>query len=484
MIVLRTNQPEFANDLADVVRLFFGMEKIADDGEGDLTLEHVFADEGDRWRQRVTLTTEGKATEREDTRPAIPTDDRLRWERHRRRHAKLTLYALLRDATGVHPPWGSLTGIRPTKVARQLIDEGTYPAAVAEALQAVYDVTPPKAKMVADILHAQRDVWRWGQEDAFDVYIGIPFCRTRCLYCSFFSADLRRPGRVPAYVAALLKEIDALGRAMAGRRCRAVYMGGGTPTSIPLGDLEAILTAARAAFPGAGEWTVEAGRPDCVTAETFALLAAQGVGRVSINPQTMNDATLAAIGRDHTAADVLRAYDEARAAGIREVNMDLIVGLPGEDDAAMARTLTALQGLDMDNLTVHTLAIKHSSRLNERLADYPLPDDDEAARMLERCHAFARERGMEPYYMYRQKYMRGNLENVGYALPGAACVYNVDMMEETHNIVALGAGAVSKRMFYAQTRHERYPNPKSVEHYCARVDELIAGKIAFFDPAR
>ena len=178
--------------------------------------------------------------------------------------------------------------------------------------------------------------------------------------------------------------------------------------------------------------------------------------------------------------DVLRAYREAREAGIREINMDLIVGLPGEGVAQMERTLAALAPLDMDNLTVHTLAIKHSSRLNERLADYPLPGDEEAARMLELCHAFARARGMEPYYMYRQKYMRGNLENVGYALPGAACVYNIDMMEETHHIVALGAGAVSKRMFYGENRHQRFPNPKSVEHYCANIDGLIERKIAFF----
>ena len=480
MIVLTTNQPELTNDLADVVRLFFGMEKIAPEGDGELVLTHTFADEGEAWRQTVALAAGEKRLQREDTRPACPPDDRLRWERLRRRHAKLTLYALLREYTGIRPPWGSLTGIRPTKVARQLIEEGTAPENVAASLEAIYDVSPAKANLAADILGAQRGIWQWGDDGAYDVYIGIPFCRTRCLYCSFFSADLRKPGRVQGYVQALLAEIEALGRTMNGRSPRAIYVGGGTPTSIPLELLRAIIHATREAFPGVGELTVEAGRPDCVGPETMAMLAAEGVGRISINPQTMNDETLAVIGRGHTAADVLRAYREAREAGIREINMDLIVGLPGEGVAQMERTLAALAPLDMDNLTVHTLAIKHSSRLNERLADYPLPGDEEAARMLELCHAFARARGMEPYYMYRQKYMRGNLENVGYALPGAACVYNIDMMEETHHIVALGAGAVSKRMFYGENRHQRFPNPKSVEHYCANIDGLIERKIAFF----
>ncbi len=489
MIRFTTSQPAFFNDMADVIRLFFGMGKIAADApDAELAVDHRFEERQGQWVERCELTRPGQAPiAREMVFDAVQSADSLLVERLKKRYAKLCLYVLLKQDQGFSPPWGSLTGIRPTKLARQLIDEmgqSSLPA-VVEALRTVFDVSEPKARLVGDILQAQQGIHTWGDQAHYDVYIGIPFCRTRCLYCSFFSADMRKPKLAHAYVEALLREIAAFGALMSelGRSCRAIYVGGGTPVAIPTEQLRRVLEEAQRAFPGAAEFTVEAGRPDSVTAETMAMLKAMGVGRVSINPQTMNARTLRAIGRDHTPEDVLEAYAMARAAGLSQINMDLIAGLPGETASDMAATLAALAGLDMDNLTVHTLAIKHSSRLNERLADFPLPDDAEAARMVELAHAFAAGRGMEPYYMYRQKYMAGNLENVGYALPGTACVYNIDMMEETHDIIALGAGAVSKRMFYEQTRHERFPNPKSIEYYISKIDEIIGRKAAFFRPA-
>ena len=483
MIIFTTNQSGYYNDMADVVRLFFGMEKVAQqaDGEAEAVITHQFAEEGGQWVQHCHISSSRGALSKTMESSPVASADRLYVERMAKRLAKLCLYWLLREYTGMSLPWGSLTGIRPTKVARQLINEGCEKQAVASELERIFDVSPPKANLVSNILQAQQGIWRWG-DTAFDVYIGIPFCRTRCLYCSFFSSDAAKPRLVDAYLAALHTEIAALGHTMAehGRQCRTIYIGGGTPVAISTAQLQQVLMAAQAAFPNATELTVEAGRPDSVTPDTMAMLHDMGVSRVSINPQTMNDDTLQVIGRGHTASDVLRAYDWARQAGIAQINMDLIIGLPGEGIPHVERTLAALAPLGMDNLTVHTLAIKHSSRLNERLADYPLPTDEEATQMLDLAHAFATDRGMRPYYMYRQKYMRGNLENVGYALPGAECVYNIDMMEETHDIVALGAGAVSKRMFFEQNRHERFPNPKNIEYFVSKIEELIDKKVEFF----
>lgn len=484
MISFATNQPGYCNDMADVVRLFFGMEKIARETEGaETVISHTFAESGGQWLEHCEISAESRpAMTRDMTFDAVLSTDILYVERLKKRYAKLCLYALLKEHCGFAPPWGSLTGIRPTKLARQLQEEGGDLPFVMKTLQTVFDVSEPKSLLVGDILDAQQGIYEWGDGLHYDVYIGIPFCRTRCLYCSFFSADMRKPGLVHGYIKALLLEIAAFGNLMAeqGRLCRAIYVGGGTPVAINTGELRQVLEAAQLAFPNASEFTVEAGRPDSVTAETMAMLHNMGVGRVSINPQTMNARTLKAIGRDHTPLDVLEAFEKARKAGIPQVNMDLIAGLPGETAADMEATLAALSALDMDNLTVHTLAVKHSSRLNERLNEYPLPDDAEASRMVELAHGFAVGREMAPYYMYRQKYMAGNLENVGYALPGTACVYNIDMMEETHDIIALGAGAVSKRMYYAETRHERYPNPKNIEYYVSRIDEIIEGKTRFF----
>jgi oxygen-independent coproporphyrinogen-3 oxidase len=483
MISFSTNQPEFFNDLSDVVRLFFGMEKISPVEEGaGLAITHRFSAEGSRWFERCEVKGGGRPKAEKALAFDAVSGGRLHVERLKKRYAKLCLYALLKEYMGFAPPWGSLTGIRPTKLARQLMDEGLSLPQAVEELQSLFDVSAPKARLVGDVLRAQEGLYRWGDAERFDVYAGIPFCRTRCLYCSFFSAGMGKPETVRAYFEALLREIEAFGSFMKerGKRCRAVYVGGGTPVAVETGLLRSALEALRAAFPGAQEFTVEAGRPDCVTGGNMRMLRELGVGRVSVNPQTMNARTLEIIGRGHTPADVLEAFAAARGAGIPAVNMDIIAGLPGEGPGDMAATLEALAPLGMDDLTVHTLAIKHSSRLNERLEEYPLPDAAAASEMLDLAQASAIRRGMRPYYMYRQKYMAGNLENVGYALPGAECLYNIDMMEETHDIVALGAGAVSKRMFYEETRHERYPNPKNIEHYIMKIDAIIGGKKKFF----
>jgi len=264
-----------------------------------------------------------------------------------------------------------------------------------------------------------------------------------------------------------------------GRTLRAVYVGGGTPTSLNEEQLTRLLDKMMTCFPGAMEYTVEAGRPDTITPGKLTAIKAAGVGRISINPQTMNDETLRIIGRAHTAQQVIDAYAMAREAGIHHINMDVIAGLPGETVADFARTMEYAKQLRPESLTVHTLAIKRSTRLH--FENYRFPTGVEAAQMVQLGLQTARELGLQPYYLYRQKNMAGNQENVGYAPPGRACQYNVDIMEETTHILALGAGGISKRVYEDEGHIGRAPNVANIEHYINRVDEMIQRKKELFE---
>ncbi len=415
---------------------------------------------------------------------AIPDDgdERLR-ELHRKRAArrlcKQTIYDLCRKVTGEHPAWGSLTGIRPTHLMYEALQQGMDMEGAAAHLIRTFDVTEEKAKLLQDIVRVQSQLPppedRW-----MDVYIGIPFCTTRCTYCSFSSGELGKGKLVEPYLAALFREMEAGAQLLrdAGKQLRAVYVGGGTPTSLNEEQLKRLLDKMMQLFPGAMEYTVEAGRPDTITPGKLAAIRDAGVGRISINPQTMNDRTLRIIGRAHTAQQVEDAYAMAREAGIRHINMDVIAGLPGETLADFAHTMEAARRLKPESLTVHTLAIKRSSRLH--LENAPLPDGDTAAAMVRMGLETAYDMGLEPYYLYRQKYMAGNQENVGYALPGHACQYNVDIMEETTHILALGAGGISKRVYPEEGHIGRAPNVSNIEQYIARVEEMAQRKRELF----
>jgi len=409
-------------------------------------------------------------------------DERLR-ELHRKRAArrlcKQTMYDLCRKVTGEHPAWGSLTGIRPTHLMYEALAQGMDMDAAAAHLVRTFDVTEEKARLLQDIVRVQNQLPppddRW-----MDVYIGIPFCTTRCTYCSFSSGELGKGKLVEPYLAALFREMEAGAQLLreAGKQLRAVYVGGGTPTSLNEEQLRRLLDRMMELYPNAMEYTVEAGRPDTITPGKLAAIRDAGVGRISINPQTMNDKTLRIIGRAHTAQQVEDAYAMAREAGIHHINMDVIAGLPGESLEDFARTMEAAKRLKPESLTVHTLAIKRSSRLH--LENAPLPDGETAAAMVRMGLDTAYGMGLEPYYLYRQKYMAGNQENVGYALPGHACQYNVDIMEETTHILALGAGGISKRVYPEEGHIGRAPNVSNIEQYIARVDEMTERKRELF----
>ncbi|MGN1369730.1 MAG: coproporphyrinogen dehydrogenase HemZ [Aristaeellaceae bacterium] len=414
--------------------------------------------------------------------PPAEADERLltlHRKRAARRLVRQTLYDLCREVTGIHPPWGSLTGIRPTHLMYEAIGLGLEGEAAKRYVIEHFDVCPDRADILWEIAQVQRQLPP-PEEKWMDVYIGIPFCTTRCTYCSFSSGELGNGKLVEPYLTALFHEMEACSGMIAatGRQLRAVYVGGGTPTSLNEEQLIRLLTHMMQCFPGAMEYTVEAGRPDTITPGKLAAIKAAGVERISINPQTMNDETLRIIGRAHTAQQVIDAYAMAREAGIHHINMDVIAGLPGETVADFARTMDFALHLRPESLTVHTLAIKRSTRLH--FENYRFPTGVEAAQMVELGLQTARKLGMQPYYLYRQKNMAGNQENIGYAIPGHACQYNVDIMEETTHILALGAGGISKRVYEDEGHIGRAPNVANIEHYISRVDEMISRKRDLF----
>ena len=430
----------------------------------------------------IITFTDGESSVTNET--AVPSDPDPRVQSlHRRRAArrlcKQTLYDLCRKTTGIHPPWGSMTGVRPTHLMLEALAEGLSPAEAVNRMVNRFDVLLPKAELLAEIALVQRQLPPPG--DAFmDVYIGIPFCTTRCAYCSFSSGELGDGSLVPPYMDALEKEIRACSVLLreSGRSLRALYVGGGTPTALPPADFEHLLRLVRGFFPDAIEYTVEAGRPDTITREKLRMIRAAGISRISVNPQTLNDRTLQIIGRAHTAQQVRDAYALAREESIPHINMDVIAGLPGENETDFARTMEEAVTLHPESLTVHTLAIKRSSRMS--LENTPLPDGEMTARMVEMGMQTARQLSLVPYYLYRQKYMAGNLENTGYALPGHACLYNVDMMEETTHVLAMGANGISKRIWPEEGRITRAPNVANITEYISRVDEMIQRKKDLF----
>lgn len=503
---LCTDNPEFYSDLCDVLRLFYGDVTVADvsgtspEPAGDL-FAHSATRAGEVWIDRWS-----HADATQELRTAVCHGHPLEVKRLRKRAVKLCLYNLLKEETGIRPPWGSLTGIRPTRLLYEGMEQGLDREQAIERVIREFDVSPDRARLLGEIAQMQEGILR-PAEDEFDLYIGIPFCTTRCSYCSFASGEIGDGRMVGPYVDALLREIELCGALIRrrGLRLRAGYVGGGTPTAIPCADLDRILTAAQRAFPGAVEWTVEAGRPDTIDGEKLSMLRDHAVGRISVNPQSFCDETLRRIGRAHTGADTVRAYEMARRAGFDDINMDLIAALPGETPEDFSRTLDRVIELAPESVTVHALAIKRSSRLHEQLhvseGEHGQVSAGGAAEMIADARRRLTQSGWRPYYLYRQKYMAGNLENVGYARPGKACLYNIGNMEETASVLALGAGAITKwlydrevraeaegfdveamRFANLQLRIERAPNVRNIEQYISRIDEMVARKRALILP--
>ncbi|MDR3240239.1 MAG: coproporphyrinogen dehydrogenase HemZ [Clostridiales bacterium] len=398
-----------------------------------------------------------------------------------RRKLMMSLFIACKAYTGLKTPWGALTGVRPSKMARLMLAQGFSRAQMVRALEKNYWTHPDKVHLSIDVALAEEKILARQLADAFSLYIGVPFCPTRCLYCSFVSYPFEKNAdRIDAYLTVLKKELAAVARFTRGRPLQSLYIGGGTPTALPEKYLDELLAAAIEYFGRpVSEFSVEAGRPDTITREKLRILKSYAVSRISINPQSLHDETLARIGRRHTAEDCLRAFTLARDEGFDDINMDVILGLPGETKDHAAETLAGIGRLRPESVTVHTLTIKRASLLRETLASYPLAEMDALEEMLCDSREKCREMGMAPYYMYRQKNMLGNFENVGYCLPDRESFYNVVIMEETQDIWAVGAGAVSKLLDKSADRITRIFNVKSLDDYMGRIDEMIRRKEEF-----
>ena len=455
-----------------------------------ITLTRVDAVEDGDWCRSILTETDGQAHAkaivcldgmvRESVRSASTEGlQPLDYKRTITELVKTTVYDAVVPALPQPPVWGSLTGVRPAKLARGLIERGMSRGEAAQYLREHFHVSPARTALTIRAAATAMGLDRAIGPDDISLYVGIPFCPSRCYYCSFVSSTTAQSGHlIEPYLDTLCREIEETAVLVreAGKRVQSVYIGGGTPTTLDEKQLSRLLAALEKSFDFSAlrEYTVEAGRPDTITPEKLAALRAAGVGRVSINPQSMEDTVLAAIGRRHSAGDVLRAYEEARRAGFDAINMDVIAGLTGDTADSFARTIDTLIGLTPENITVHTLAIKRGADLTDKAA--ATAQRDTVSRMLDGAAQALQTAGYGPYYLYRQKFTAGGFENVGWCKPDTECFYNVTMMEELQTILSLGAGGVSKRVERATGWIERTNNPKYPLEYIRAADRLADGK--------
>lgn len=412
------------------------------------------------------LVRDGRAYEA--AAPVGPWDGDRERVRQEQRAVKLSFYRAALASGLPRPPWGALTGVKPGKLMAQYLTSGR----TREDFAADFDVSPARAALCEKTTRAALRAKAALRPGDVGLYVGIPFCPTRCSYCSFISSAVGSGALMEPYLAALFQEIEAVGHSVrqAGQRPVALYLGGGTPTTLSAPQLEALCARLETCFDLSTleEYTVEAGRPDTITMEKLAVLRAHGVRRVSVNPQTMSDAVLEAIGRRHTARQVTEALDMVRRTGGLQVNMDLIAGLPGDDPASFRRSLETVLSLGPENVTVHTLAIKNGSRLAEN--PQALPDAGQVGQMVDTSIARLTAAGYAPYYLYRQKYMAGGFENVGWEMPETGSLYNILMMEELAPILAMGAGG-STKLTGPDGGVTRKINPKYPKEYIERMTD-------------
>lgn len=394
---------------------------------------------------------------------------------------KRSIFKVLSEWYDTYVPWGILTGIRPVKIVHSLLDEGLSEVEIRQNLKDNYLIKDEKIDLALDIAKRERVFIYPIDKNKISLYVSIPFCPTRCVYCSFPSNPMKQFGHLREnYVKAIVKEIKGLAKLLkeTNKEIETLYIGGGTPTTLEAEQLDDLIKALfmELDLTKIKEFTVEAGRPDTITREKLEVMKKHNVTRISINPQTMNNETLVKIGRDHNVDDIVRCFNMARDLGFNNINMDIILGLVDENVEMVRNTLERIKELSPESLTVHTLAIKRASTLKENLDKYELTRYEEMVSMINLSMEYAKSMGLNPYYMYRQKHMLGNLENIGYAKEGFECIYNIQIMEEKQSNLAVGAGAISKYVYVDEDRIERTDNVKNVEIYIDRVDEMIERK--------
>ena len=479
MITVQLNKADFEYDIHSLVKAFFPSEDVAvfagekdvrevisfriftDYKENTIEISFVSADENRKVLQNQTI--EADFSDRKETKNRL----------------KRAYYKMLSEYTGRTLPWGSLTGIRPTKIPMAFLEAGKTEDDIRNYMKETYFASDEKIHLSIGIAKREQNLLRKiDYKNGYSLYIGIPFCPSTCLYCSFTSYSLSMwAGRIDEYISALEKEIDFAAEKFAGRHLNAVYIGGGTPTTLEPAQLHRLISRVKDGFDLSfcHEFTVEAGRPDSITEEKLDVLRKHGISRISINPQTMNDETLKIIGRHHTAKQTEDSFRLARKMGFDNINMDLIMGLPNEKLKDVEYTMRRILELSPDNLTVHSLALKRAARLSMFRDEYQNLTFENTKDTMDLTMDYAKRMGMEPYYLYRQKNMAGNFENVGYAKQGRAGVYNILINEEVQTIVALGAGSITKRV-YPDGTIRRCENVKDVAQYIARIGEMIERK--------
>jgi len=392
------------------------------------------------------------------------------------------IYRLLSTFLGKKLPWGIMTGVRPTKQMLEMNLSGRDNESIKKFYQKEYLCEEKTIDLGIKVIENEKKLLsKIDENNSFSLYVGIPFCPSICAYCSFSSYSIKQYQKyVDAYIKAVVKEIEAAQNIYKDKKLVSVYFGGGTPTSIEASQLDEIIKAVKSNFDFSQvlEFCVEAGRPDSITEEKLEMLIKNKVDRISVNPQSMNQETLDLIGRRHSVEDVFNAFKIARQAGFKNINMDLIIGLYGETPKMLEKTLKAVEELEPESFTMHTLAIKRAARFNTEKESFVGMKAEDVALMERMCLEFAQGHDYKPYYLYRQKNMASGLENIGFAKEGFECLYNVLIMEERHPILALGAGASSKLIFKDENRIERIENVKSVKDYVERIDEMIERKLS------
>ncbi|MCR5452461.1 MAG: coproporphyrinogen dehydrogenase HemZ [Lachnospiraceae bacterium] len=493
MIAVILSQQLFENDIGPLVKAFFPRDEvrvvIGEEISADMSLRAEF-EEGNK----VSLIWNGEDKIKKNVKW---NDDRIELKNE----IKRTVYHMLSKACKKELPWGSLTGIRPTKIALGKMLEWDNISSMSSKeldekrseltayIKEKYLVSDEKTALAIEVAGLESTMlFPIDRKSTFSLYVGIPFCPTICAYCSFASSPISDfKGRVEGYLLALKKEITETARIWKDKTLKTIYFGGGTPTSITAGQLDDLMSHVLNSFDISGleEFTVEAGRPDSLSPEKLEVISKQFArikpsrGRISVNPQTMNQKTLNLIGRSHTTEQVKNAIAMARSAGIETINMDLILALPEETTSDVAHTMEEIKALSPDNLTIHSLALKTKARLSqewEKWQDYTYRNSD---AIMELATNAARDLGMHPYYLYRQKNIAGNLENVGYSVPGKEGFYNQLIMEQWHDIAACGANGASRHVYFDGKRgwqSDRAENVKNIEEYISRIDEMIGRK--------
>lgn len=482
MITITCNDSLYTYDAYHIAKAFYPDEEVA---------QTVLPDQ----KAAIVICLEQDGGKNEQEFSFSKTEKEQEMERSYRKHEMIRqVYLWFSACSGRSLPWGSLTGVRPTKMLMEKLEEGVPEEEILSWIQKEHFVTEEKAALGLDIAKRERGLLsHLDYENGYSLYVGVPFCPTICSYCSFSSYPLAKwKEQTDRYVDALCRELSFLAEASRKKHLNTIYMGGGTPTTLEALQLDRLLSHMEQQFSyeHLKELTVEAGRPDSITREKLQVLRDHGIDRISINPQTMNQKTLDLVGRGHTVQQVLEVYELARSLGFDNINMDLIAGLPGEDLKDMEHTLSEIMRLQPDSLTVHALAVKRASKLRQEQREEQFSISESGKRlsdMIEMAADCAGEIGLLPYYLYRQKNMAGNFENVGYAKVDKAGIYNILIMEEKQSILAAGAGASTKIVLPHEielpgsksgkkTKLVRIENVKNVEEYMDRIPEMIERK--------